>query len=131
MSGLYLQNALSLDPPAAARQSLLSDWDAGLGLLGSPSDSSAGPEGDNPRMLPLSSLGKKAYVSLKFSVLSLLTNRQGLSWVPSEHQGQKLGPVATLGGSTWAQLWPRAETEGVGWQCQSSEDSLASRHSRS
>lgn len=58
---------------------LLRGWDAGLGLLGSPSDSSAGPEEDNPRMLPLSSLREKAHVSLKLSLFSLLTDRQGLS----------------------------------------------------
>lgn len=80
VSGLYLQNAFFLGPPAVASPMLLSGWYAGLGLLGSPSDSSRGPEGDNPRMLPLSSLREKAHVSLKFSILSLLTDKQGLSW---------------------------------------------------
>lgn len=85
VSGLYLQNVFSLGPPAAASLMLLRGWDVGLELLGSPSDSSAGPEGDNLRMLPLSSLREKAQVSLKFSILSLLTDRQGLSWALSEH----------------------------------------------
>lgn len=80
VNGLYLQRSFSLDPPEAAGPLLLRGWDACLGLLGSPSDSSAGPEGDNPRILPLSSLREKTHVSLKFSVLSLLTDRQGLSW---------------------------------------------------
>ena len=78
---LYLQNSFSLDPPAVARPLLLRGWDACLGLLGFPSDSSAGLEGDNPQTRPPSSLGERTHVSRELSVLRLLTDRKGLSWI--------------------------------------------------
>lgn len=78
---LYLQNSFSLDPPAVARPLLLRGWDACLGLLGFPSDSSAGLEGGNPQTRPPSSLRERTHVSLELGVLSLLTDRQGLSWI--------------------------------------------------
>lgn len=78
---LYLQNSFSLDPPAVACPLLLRGWDACLGLLGFPSDSSAVLEGDNPQILAPSSLRERTHISLKLRVLSLLTDRQGLSWI--------------------------------------------------
>ena len=58
---LYLQNSFSrpLGPPAAVGHCLLRGWDACPEPRGSPSDSSAGPGGDNLPRQPLSSLREK------------------------------------------------------------------------
>lgn len=96
---LYLQNSFSLDPPAVARPLLLRGWDACLGLLGFPSDSSAGLEGDNPQTRPPSSLGERTHVSLELGVLSLLTDRQGLSWI-EQHRAKNQDLYILCVGST-------------------------------